>query len=323
MPAPVRPAGETRQLIVEFLERTGRPMTWPEIARAVGITAGYRTQKRMLDLGQIQRAGFDSSGTQLYAAGSHPISQSGAVKRQSTQPRSVSPTTSEPPSAPSLNSNDPLTLPVLLQGIFECRACQSITPSEVPRTVLDNWNTDLILMAQAPSGVGVRVSGVHWLDESGRLRQPGGTYLNGYLERLGYSIDPLSTLARPYTTNVVQCWPGAKKNSKGKIRDRKPNASELENCQKWWIAEVDLLRPVAVLLLGQLSAESFAAACGLSTDFEAMLNWEQGNVVTIGKVACSYFTVPHPVAPYSGTLGGRNDYYDFAFGRLRETLCGG
>lgn len=85
MPAPVRPPGDTRQLIVEFLETTGRPMTWPEIARAVGITAGYRTQRRMLELGQIQQAGFDASGTQLYAASSQSVPQRSAVKRQTTQ----------------------------------------------------------------------------------------------------------------------------------------------------------------------------------------------------------------------------------------------
>lgn len=322
MPAPVRPAGETRQLIIKLLEKTARPMTWPEITRAVEITAGYRTQKRMLQLGEIQHAGFDLSGTQLYAAGSHSVSQP-AVKYQTTQPQSVKLTSPEVRKTPSLNSNDKVALPILLQSIFECRACQSVTSSEVPRTVLDNWNAELVLMAQAPSGVGVRVSGVHWLDESGRLRPPGGTYLNGYLETVGYSIDPLSKLPRPYTTNAVQCWPGAKRNSKGKLRDRKPSSLEIKNCQKWWLAELDLLRPIAVLLLGQLSADSFASASGVSTDFETMLDWEQGNAVTIGRLTCSYFTVPHPVAPYSGSRGGRNDYYDFAFGRLRETLSGG
>lgn len=324
MPAPVRPQGETRQLIVKFLEKTARPMSWPEITRAVGITAGYRTQKRMLTLGQIQQAGFDASGTQLYRVGGQADSGVGVSKLQTAQrPLKSRPQPAEPPRTASLDLNSASTLPVLFQNICDCRACPCVTPSLVPRTVLDDWNTGLILMAQAPSGVGVRVSGVHWLDESGQLRQPGGTYLNGYLETIGFSIDPSSKLPRPYTTNVVQCWPGSKKNSRGKLRDRKPNPTEIKNCEKWWIAEFDLLRPTAVLLLGQLSAESFAAACGLATDFQTMLDHEQGTAVTIGDVACTYFTVPHPVARYRGTLGGRSDYYDVAFTALRETLSAG
>ncbi len=110
MPAPVRPPGDTRQLIVEFLERTGRPMTWPEIARAVGITAGYRTQRRMLELGQIQQAGFDPSGTQLYAASSQSISNRGVVKRQTTQSQCrPSPLTGQPRQTTTSDGRDPLS----------------------------------------------------------------------------------------------------------------------------------------------------------------------------------------------------------------------
>lgn len=324
MPAPVRSPGDTRQLIVEFLERAGRPMTWPEIARAVGITAGYRTQRRMLELGQIQQAGSDATGTQLYAASFQSVSQRGVVKRQTTQSQfRTSALVAQPRESTTSDANNPVTLPVLLQNIYECRACPCVTPSLVPRTVLFNWSSDLVLMAQAPSEVGVRVSGVHWLDESGGLRRPGGTYLNRYLETIGFSIDPLSELPRPYTTNVVQCWPGSKKSSKGGLRDRKPNSLEINNCEKWWIAEFRLLRPTAVLLLGQLAADSFAAGCCLSTAFESMLHREQGNTVTVGDFTCTYFTVPHPVAQYSGLLGGRDDYYDFAFAALRQVICDG
>ncbi len=90
MPAPVRPQGDTRQLIVEFLERSRRAWTWPEIARAVGITAGYRTQARMLEFRQIQKAGFDALGKQLYAAGSQSIPQPVSVKQQARPPLSGS-----------------------------------------------------------------------------------------------------------------------------------------------------------------------------------------------------------------------------------------
>jgi hypothetical protein len=86
MPAPVRPPGETRRLILDLLRKTARPMTWPEITRGVEITAGYRTQRRMLQLGEIEHAGFDHAGTQLYAAGSRVAFQP-AAERHTSQPQ--------------------------------------------------------------------------------------------------------------------------------------------------------------------------------------------------------------------------------------------
>lgn len=111
MPAPVRPQGETRQLILDFLERSRRAWTWPEIARAVGITAGYRTQARMLESRQIQKAGFDASGKPLYAAGSLSITQPVSVKQQtSPSPSGSSTSTTDPPKAvriaPTTHSED-------------------------------------------------------------------------------------------------------------------------------------------------------------------------------------------------------------------------
>ena len=69
MSAPVRDRGETRRLIVARLKKAGHPLTWPDIREAVGITAGYRTQKRMLEDDQIRKAGVNVTGVQLYALG--------------------------------------------------------------------------------------------------------------------------------------------------------------------------------------------------------------------------------------------------------------
>ncbi len=73
MPAPVRPPGETRDLIIEILSKSPIPMTWPEITSAAGITAGYRTQKRMLESGQIQLYKSDSSGKKCFVASDYSV----------------------------------------------------------------------------------------------------------------------------------------------------------------------------------------------------------------------------------------------------------
>jgi uracil-DNA glycosylase family 4 len=212
-------------------------------------------------------------------------------------------------------------LPLLLSEIHACRLCPSVVPSEVPRSVISTWCTDLVLMAQAPSKQGVRLSGVHWVDAQGKLRPPGGTYLECYLRSLGYSIDPAEPrLPRPYTTNVLQCWPGPGKPSiRGKERDRPPSRAEVENCSRWWQTELKLLRPKAVVLLGKPAADAVISACRLEDDFASLLE-DQGRVVPFANCSVHVFTVPHPTSSYSGPRGGRSEYYDFAFSALRSHL---
>jgi len=204
-------------------------------------------------------------------------------------------------------------LPKLLAEIYACRRCPNVIASEVARTIQDRWNAKLVLMAQAPSEHGVRTSGIHWVDSNGHLRPPGGTYLNGYLRQIGYSIDPeQSSLPRPYTTNVVQCWPG----KRGK-RDRPPTETETRECRRWWAGEFELLRPQAVLLLGRPAANALAAAAHLDKTFESLLE-AQGVQMTYPGGKAAVYTVPHPTAPYKGLGGGRSYYYDAAFTGLRK-----
>lgn len=180
----------------------------------------------------------------------------------------------------------------LFDDIYACRECR-VVPSIVRRTVLPSWTSDLVLMAQAPSEHGVRVSGVHWLDAHGNLRPPGGTYLDSYLRRIGFSIDPQeTTLPRPYTTNVLHCWPG-----RGGKRDRSPRAGELRNCSKWWKTELQLLRPKAIVLLGGPAAEAFARACNAISDFPSMLRTRalQRHLTASQSTTSRFRTLPHPI----------------------------
>lgn len=209
-----------------------------------------------------------------------------------------------------------LGLESLFSDIHSCRLCPRVVPGRVPRVTLSIWNAELVLMAQAPSEHGVRISGVHWVDSQGRLRAPGGTYLESYLRRVGYSINPDEPrLPRPYTTNVLQCWPG-----RGIKRDRLPSSTELTNCSRWWQAEFKLLRPRAVLLLGKPAADGFMAACRPQASFTMLLE-SQGLVTEYLGGTISVFTVPHPTAPYKGQRGGRGEHYELAFSALGSFLA--
>ena len=214
---------------------------------------------------------------------------------------------------PIPNENE---LTVLFNGILNCRDCHKVEPSVVPRLILDDWTSDLVIMAQAPSAVGVRVSGVHWFDTTGNLRPPGGTYMENYLNQIGFSIHPSSDLPRPYTTNAVQCWPGS--NSQG--RDRKPGSKEIALCSKWWIRELEALQPKALLLMGGVPATAFAKYVGLDLKFSDLLEKHQGVSLEFNGWDLPCFFVPQPVAPYTGPLGGRNAYYEHVFNLLGKVL---
>jgi len=212
------------------------------------------------------------------------------------------------------NSSDLQQLEWVCRRIHACRACARVVPSIVPRKILPSVSgSSLVLMAQAPSEHGVRVSGVHWVDAAGRLRPPGGAYLEKYLRRVGYSIDSRETkLPRPHTTNVVQCWPG----SAGK-RDRAPSKSEILACSQWWKQELRILKPRAMVLLGKPAADAFALACELDTTFRSMLD-HQGMSLSFESLALHCYTVPHPAAPYRG---GRDVHYERAFAGVGELLA--
>jgi len=101
------------------------------------------------------------------------------------------------------------------------------------------------------------------------------------------------------------------------IARQKPN--EMANCSKWWKADLRLLKPKAVVLLGKPAADAFAHACGLAGDFASMLE-AQGQTTVFGGLVIPFSTVPHPTAPYRGLRGGRGEYYELAFSALRNHL---
>jgi len=211
---------------------------------------------------------------------------------------------------------------VILDGIHKCRRCErDVTSSTVPREDPGAWSNKLVLLAQAPSNCGVLVSGVHWVDREGRLRSPGGTFLDSYLRRIGYSIDPAeSRLPRPYTSNVLHCWPGRGTN---KNRDRPPTRKQLENCRRWWKDELEVLKPKAIVLLGKPAAHAFIDGSSLRETGETFLSLlnDQGVIAQFIWGSTHVFTVPHPTAPYNGPRGGRIAYYDHAFAALKHHLA--
>lgn len=200
----------------------------------------------------------------------------------------------------------------IYQRIFSCRQCKDVVESLVPRKLIpEACNANITLMAQAPSERGVRMSGIHWVGTDGKVRRPGGTFLDKYLQSVGYSVDPMQKgLLRPYTTNVLHCWTG----QSGK-RDRSPSKKELLNCKHWWVAEMKIVQPRVLVLLGKPASEAFAKVCGNKTRFVDLLKC-QGQTMSFGKLTLKRFVLPHPTAPYPG----KSVLYGDVFGRISRLL---
>jgi uracil-DNA glycosylase len=200
----------------------------------------------------------------------------------------------------------------IYQEIFLCRQCEGVVESLIPRKlILKAYNANVALMGQAPSERGVRMSGIHWVGTDGKLRRPGGTFLDKYLQSVGYSVDPeKKDLLRPYTTNVLHCWTG-----RSGARDRSPSKEELRNCKHWWVTELQVVRPRVLVLLGKPASEAFAMVCGNKSRFVDLLQ-SQGQTMNFGKLTFKRFVLPHPTAPYPG----KSVLYGDVFGRISRLL---
>ena len=184
----------------------------------------------------------------------------------------------------------------IYEDIHSCRKCSSVKVSEVPRVVNQAaCRSGIVLLAQAPSENGVRKSGIHWVGADGCIRRPGGVFLDKYLKQIGYSVDPAAIgFTRPYTTNVLQCWPG--KNGK---RDRKPTKDELQRCKQWWLKEVELIKPRVIILLGQRAAEAVEFVLRRHRSFKELLSpLCQGEEWKFEHFTTKRYVVPHPTAGY-------------------------
>lgn len=160
-------------------------------------------------------------------------------------------------------------LKALYQRIQNCHDCPKMCPVKALRNEKAvSPNTDIFIVSQALAQSTLRLSGVNFFDEQGKL---GGTGAN--LEKLfnpiGYTVYPARNIklksgavipkAKNYTpvynTELAQCFPGRLKSG----NDRLPSQKEIKQCLNngFLEEELQLIRPKLVLLMGAKSANSF------------------------------------------------------------------
>ena len=136
-------------------------------------------------------------------------------------------------------------LRVLHQRILNCRLCEEhgYIPKAQPLTS-GRARDRIMVIGQAPG---------HRSVANGRsFSGPGGRILQKWLEQAGFPPGYLHS--HTYLSSLTHCDPGRNPRGDG---DRRPSPQEVALCRPFLEAELQLLQPKVVLLVGSMAIETF------------------------------------------------------------------
>lgn len=128
-----------------------------------------------------------------------------------------------------------------LKQLQACRRCPDVHPPPVVGAVA---GAAIMLIGQAP-GPREMESGRPFVFTAGRT-------LFKWIASIGVEEEVFRQ--RVHMGAVIRCFPGKFPGGQG---DRKPSRSEVDNCREHYLAELRLLRPGLLLLVGKLAIEQF------------------------------------------------------------------
>jgi uracil-DNA glycosylase family 4 len=136
-------------------------------------------------------------------------------------------------------------LRVLQQRILSCRLCEEHGFIPMARPLIDGRPGDRVMViGQAPG---------HRSVAKGRsFSGPSGTILQKWLEQAGFPPGYLHS--HTYLSSLTRCDPGRNPRGDG---DRRPSPAEVALCRPFLDAELQLLQPRIVLLVGTMAIETF------------------------------------------------------------------
>ncbi|MFI5284478.1 MAG: uracil-DNA glycosylase family protein [Candidatus Dormibacterales bacterium] len=136
-----------------------------------------------------------------------------------------------------------------------CRDCRQCADAgiiqEANPTFMGDWGAPFFLVGQAPGPV-ERVSRRPF---SGRA----GKELDRWMVRAGFD-DADEFRRMTYVTSLMRCFPGRNRAGTG---DLKPPAAAIANCAPWLAAELGLLKPRVLVLVGQMAIARFIGVARL------------------------------------------------------------
>lgn len=129
-----------------------------------------------------------------------------------------------------------------VQDLLGCRRCPKMQSTPISGGAV---MSDVVLVGQAP--------GVH----EPRLGRPfawtaGKTLFQWFEEACGFNEEHFRS--HIYMAAVCRCFPGKHPKGSG---DRVPDETEIANCAPWLTAEITLLHPKLVILVGKLAIHQF------------------------------------------------------------------
>ncbi len=138
-----------------------------------------------------------------------------------------------------------LALAALQQQIRTCRLCQEQGYITTAHPIVSGRATDRVMViGQAPGHLSVA--------KERPFSGPGGRILQTWLEKAGFPAGYLHD--HTYLSSLTRCDPG--KNLRGG-GDRKPSPPEMTLCKPYLVAELSIVQPKAVLLVGTMAIDAF------------------------------------------------------------------
>src|SRR2546421_8556586 len=134
---------------------------------------------------------------------------------------------------------------LLQQRIQSCQLCQQHGYIQVAQPLVWGRATDRVMViGQAPGHRSVAKG----LSFSG----PGGSILQKWLEQAGFP--PKYLHEHTYLSSLTHCDPGRNPRGDG---DRRPSPQEVALCRPFLEAELRLVKPKVILLVGTMAIETF------------------------------------------------------------------
>lgn len=136
-------------------------------------------------------------------------------------------------------------LAALHERMRACRLCQEQGYIPVAQPLVGGRATDrMMVIGQAPG---------HRSVAKGRsFSGPGGSILQKWLEQAGFPPGYLHE--HTYLSSLTHCDPGRNAKSNG---DRRPSPQEIALCRPFLEAELRIVKPKVVLLVGTMAIETF------------------------------------------------------------------
>jgi uracil-DNA glycosylase len=132
-----------------------------------------------------------------------------------------------------------------------CRRCVLAGHISSALPIFSGRATDRVMVIGQAPGPSADVHGIPFSGPAGRELER-WFRLAGFPE--GYFRE------RTYLTSLTRCFPGKSPHGEG---DRPPSRAERQLCREYLAAELRLVRPRVVLLVGKLAIEEFLGKCRL------------------------------------------------------------